>query len=260
MVTGTFETQGGHEGGDAPPPLPQGRAAAEPLQADDDPFELAPERSDAGTGPSDEDPATAPEAPLPQPPAQDEPAPPDPTPAAEPIEGSLRVSAPSTVTLVADGAASVPVTVTNIGATTTWTGMRIQLAGDRVPPSEVEVRYRHGACDTAVSDGILIDQGPVDDATLALAPGESLTLCVTVTHLGPVDQVGDVDVPVYVTFEGTVDECTTGGMTVPLAFTVPGTAPVPPAPPADDGPVVPPASDPPVDERVSQPEESHAQE
>lgn len=192
-----------------------------------------PEHTDTDPGPSDEPDGTG-----------------APAPEAEAIEGTLDVSSPTGAATVEGEPVSVPVTVQNTG-TTAWTGMRMQVAVDQVPAAAVEVGFRHGACGPdapvgAVLDDVPVDDVPVDDAAVALAvaPGEKGTLCVTVAYVEPDDPAAEVGFTVYVTVEGMRNECTTGGVTVPLTFTVPGAVPAPPASGGEDESIPPQAPEP----------------
>jgi len=189
-----------------------------------------PEHTDTDPGPSDEPDGTG-----------------APAPEAEAIEGTLDVSSPTGAATVEGEPVSVPVTVRNTG-TTAWTGMRMQVAVDQVPAAAVEVGFRHGACGPDAPVGAVLDDVPVDDAAVALAvavaPGETGTLCVTVAYVEPDDPAAEVGFTVYVTVEGMRNECTTGGVTVPLTFTVPGAVPAPPASGGEDESIPPQAPEP----------------
>lgn len=141
------------------------------------------------------------------------------------ITGMIQVSPRVSHAVFASAAGSsvtVPLTVHNTSATSTWTAMRLGVSVDRSLPFGATISVGN-TCQSNADNGTAFSALPFqgDDSTATLIPGESRLACWTLTHQRPPGQTDDAVFTVYVTLSGAVRSWTTGGVTVPMTFTIP---------------------------------------
>lgn len=141
------------------------------------------------------------------------------------ITGMIQVSPPVGHAVFAPAAGSsvvVPLVVQNTSETSTWTAMRLSVTVDRPLPFGVKIRVG-STCQSDADNGTAFSALPFqgDDTTAKLMFGESRDVCWTLTHQRPPGQTDDAVFTVNVTLSGVVRSWTTGGITVPMTFTIP---------------------------------------